>query len=480
MNTFFRIACLLCLVWPFAGRGQTFYNPDIMWMENIANPYPIKIIKVTHDSAFIFVNDKIWLKDLVTGKRLGEVKVPKQKYGNINQSFMTFFTSGNVIEIVSIERNGRDVTLTKQVLTNNLELKETGKRLSLAIEKDDLSEIKILDRGNYYEVLLRNGCTMSYGNYNDHYFSLITVDKNLNKISQFVFSGSEKSYVHSVVPDKRYSTAIAYELLVNCEDAESFKHVFLFPDNNGKILEVTTDKFSNYSNFVKVEESNGFTYGYCFKLAKTAKEQYTISMRKFEIKNSSRSLTIFQKDLFVKDFSFVNVSDICTKSVVKDGRVRLLVYPMDYRVGGFNGSSIGHVTYLDFKHDTLLNQYNLPFHTQIGLNPWGHLDMYFAAAGDRVLLGYNDDPESKNLVTVKDFDKIKPVNTDKINYGPVFYRFIEEGGFNKNALRDRVEDDFYKGIMEPNGGYADDNGNFYFPFWNRSNKKEYIIKLSAE
>lgn len=403
MTTFLRLASLLCVLWPLAVSGQTFYNPDIVWMENIANPYNIQILKVSHDSAFIFLNDKIWLKDLASGKRLREVKLPKENYSYSDQRFRRFFNSGNMIEIVSVERSGQNVLITKQILTNGLELKETGKRFSIDLAKDIPAQIEIMERENYYEILVRGGCAMSYGNYKDHYFSLTTVDKNLKKIDQFVFSGPEKSYVHSFIPEKLYSNAIAYELLINYNDPEFFRHVILFPGTKGKILEVNTNKFANYLNFVKVQETAGVTYGYCFKLDKTAKEEYVMSMRKFEITNSSKALNLLQKDLFVKDFSFVNVSNLCTKSVVADGRVRLLVYPMDCRVGGFNGSSIGHVTYLDFKNDTLLNNYNLPFHTKIGLNPWGHLDMYFAVTGDRILLGYNDDPENTKKNTLLNY-----------------------------------------------------------------------------
>lgn len=487
----FTLRLTLCLIAgvTLPGWSQSFYNPKIYKVDK-ERGILFKILKVSHDSAYLYYYsqaNKIKLIDLPSGKSLAEVNFPHSPF-TFDYNNITYFPTDQGINVINFDKTTEGVLFKLQYLTPDLKLVETGKQLTLKLEKDFiLPHIEVREHGDFYEIVFRNGCLRGSGKLKQHYFRLLTVDKNMKVIDDYTYDGKNDSHIASFLPKKEYSNGIAYQLAIHFNDPEKMKQEIVLVGNSGKLTVVRTNRLNNHFNFIPIQDSAGKAYGYCFRLLPSGKDKQTLYMDKYVLDPASGIITIVASGLLVKQCSTDNISEVCTKSIIENNRVKLLTYLIDWEVA-YNSwtrpyyAIMSDATYFEFNSDSLVFKYHLPFHMGQGrVFHWKGMDVFMGSGAGKTFVAYIDNPETADPISEEYFDKIPIVNGDRSDFGPVFYKMTDGGGANKNPLRNTLEDEFYKGIMISNNGCKSTNGDFYFPFWTTEPKREfYIVKLSGQ
>lgn len=471
--------------------GQGFYNPKTYALKNnMARKF--KIVKVVNDSAYLYYYtqaNEMQLVYLPTGKVLAEIQFP-YTFPRPTSSNYYFYPNSEGIVVINYEKSNDEVVFRKRQLNPRLAFTGAEKQVSIRLDRVFRHEkVEIREHPLFYEFLFMNGCTKTIGSFNNHYFHLLTVNKNLDVIDQYVYDGKNSTHINCLRPQDAYSNNIAYQLRMNYDDPTSFHQLLIRPDSTGKLRKHTDKTLKDHLNFIKVKDSAGTEYGYCFRLHSPEKNTWLLNMDSYEIKSTSKAesepagLKITKKGLLTRRCAFKNVSILCTKSIIEHNKVKLLTYFINdepgFQVGTIYESIMGHAAFFAFENDSLLFKYHLPFHFARSNYPWGDMDIYMGSGEGKTIIAYNDDPEATDPSSDSDFENLPLVESFRQKHCPVFYRMIDGGGGNKSPLKDQESGEFLKATIEANNGIKTQEGEFYFPFlYSQGKNKPHIVKFA--
>lgn len=485
--------------------SQNFYRPDFYVIERSPNPRHFKIPKASGDSAFLIdPPNKLILMDLKKGKILSELKLPKEVNSSDYSLIRRCFAHDKGIEIITIEKANDQITFHKDLIGNDLTITPLIRPFTIQIDaQKERGDFEIRKKLNHYEITYTIGCNKDD---KSNFFQLLTLNSNLEILDSYVCKGEKRRYIRCIVPQDDFSNNIYYQIILDYKDSPITSHILLKPEQNGKIRKVTTKMLNPYSNFTEIYDSLGKHYGYCTQLSNLKKDNYQLSLHKYELDFKTGEGKIILNELIKKNIPAEIEPDICLKTIINENKIKMLLYPVEkypiksisgpgYQVNhvnmnggigigfgnssgsGYSESKVSHVSYYGFEGDSILISHDFPFHFFVGLNPWGGSKIFMGLCGNDTYIGYNDEPENSEPKSEEDIKNIPMVNGDKLNYGPVFYKILETGHINKLALKDLGRENFMRGILDPELGYQNADGDLYFPYWSRSTGTSLIVKF---